>query len=270
MAQGAQLTELELEKLITDKENLIMNQEKANNILKQEHRVRKDMQKLPGKVSNIFTAQNILYHVGPYIAIVLIVIVVILIVSLKPTRNSKVSKNIRATQNEARGFFGSLGSRIKSFFKTFFGPFLSLLTPSPSMRATMGMFNPYGASTPSIKRNQSGGRCDDLTFASKGGKCYSTVRPADISWKIDNTQLNESVLLPDEEQSKINDLKPIIIPWEVNASFYMPRCDKAHFEGTREGSAAYLYKDNGLSCSLQEKTSTKYDGYTDVASSIHY
>jgi hypothetical protein len=114
-------------------------------------------------------------------------------------------------------------------------------------------------STEAIDRPTANGRCNDREWFNVGKQCLNTEIPKDIVWNIPQHKSTEWKWLPSKLQehiSKNGKRKQVIIPWDIQGSFYVPDCQNAKFnDGT---SASYLFRDNGLTCDSVVRLSTKH------------
>jgi len=192
---------------------------------------------------------SIMWNLAPFIAIAIVVIIIMSIVGITKT----VSKTKRIVRKEVKvigGLFGTL--------KRILNKILSLFAMSPNMRIFFSNLNPNKKYNRAMPREQNGGRCDNLQWREdqETKKCNSTVTPSNIEWDIDVTKFPEFMKIPKELQKHFQSKKKVIIPWEDQATFFVPQCSKAKWE---DGSdASYLFEDNGMSCARREFDSSDF------------
>jgi hypothetical protein len=134
------------------------------------------------------------------------------------------------------------------------------------------LFNYFKGNVKSIKRPiEKYGRCDNVEWQHTGGSgsglCVRSYAPKDIEWNLGSDKIQDLKRLPKELSDKLTKdgqkLK-IYIPWAEQGPFYVPQCSKAYFKvldssgNEQKESAAYLLKDNGLTCERVTKESKKY------------
>lgn len=141
-------------------------------------------------------------------------------------------------------------------------------------------FNPMGK-VETIDRTKNSGRCDNMEWRQLvdrrepygGGFCIKTHVPKPFVWNIDPKKLPEYERLPEKLRNSItkNGRKmQIFIPYEKQATFYVPQCDKAYYKDLDANGQevnvllssenAQVLRDNGLTCSLIEKQANQLKG----------
>ena len=200
------------------------------------------------------SAIQLFSDLSPYLVLILIIVLIIVLVkhpsALSPSR--PVSAIGRA--------WDWLMSKL---------PFSGLITNSRMI------FQSYSLSPPKIpcipRTVMMSGRCDQLRWiqdASDGAKgfCYSAIRPKDIIWDIDKTQMPEYRQLPDVRRNEVDARMKIRIPYSPapEDSFFVPRCDLATYKDVMDPKdptkelPANLLDDTGLTCKFREVPSTRY------------
>lgn len=200
-------------------------------------------------------------QIMPYLALILVIMVIISFVIIC-TKVKQVKNNpaIRKARQRTLGFFGKIKYAIKTLINRVFGPILKILAFDSSTKGFLRMMNPMAKQVPSVPREQlKSGRCDNMKFVENRNQCEATVKPDDILWELDISKFPEYYNLPIAEQKRLEKRLKVYIPWQQNASFYVPQCNKARFQGEVEGSASKLLLENGTTCRLNEIKSEKFE-----------
>lgn len=152
-------------------------------------------------------------------------------------------------------FFPSLNIPVAEQLQRVQGSFVQGID---GFRKRMGGYDNRNNSS-AIDRPVVNGRCNDRDWYNLGTQCMYTNVPKSIEWTIPQKNSPEWAWLPSSVQSVVSGKgakNKVVIPWDIQGSFYVPSCGSAQFaDGT---SAAHLFKDNGLSCDKLIKMSTKY------------
>jgi hypothetical protein len=223
-------------------------------------------------------------NAAPYV--VLAVVIITLVVFMKNTnsiisnRRSNISTAKRIKQSANKNLNPSnyyiirqiqkLWSWILSKFKKIID---KILAPLYRIRQFTGMIS-GGAhdNSPILRQRIESGRCDNLkwvetTAEGTKGYCNNSIHPIDLTWKIDTTKTPEYFDLPQIRKQQLENYLTVKIPWDKspNATFYVPKCDKAYYPATctKEGicQKADLFEDVGLACRLKDdKLPTQYPG----------
>ncbi len=237
-----------------------------------------------------FTFGAVWLQLAPYIAIIIIILIFVVIISIGATKTPL--RNIK--KKHVFGIFNF----IKKALTRIFSPLVNIFK---KISTTLKKLNPLRqGNIDTIPRQKIAvGRCDNLNFLdinydedkpseyneANPGKCYVSVIPKDTVWNIDLTRMNEYRSLPEYFKKDINKQSKlkIIIPYgpyrsstappyktdtpptEINdQTYFVPYCEKAMFDegaSSREGSAKDLLEDQGFTCSLVEKDSSKYKAF---------
>lgn len=142
-------------------------------------------------------------------------------------------------------------------------------TPGYKIRSLLNYFN---GNVKSIRRPiEKYGRCDNVEWQHTGGSgsglCVRTYAPKDIEWSLGPGKIQDLSKLPkniSDTMTKNGQKLTVYIPWAAQGPFYVPQCSKAYFKvldsngNEQQESAAYLLKDNGLTCERVVKESKKY------------
>ena len=125
--------------------------------------------------------------------------------------------------------------------------------PGPGWKQAIQRINVFGAQPKTTARPKIEGRCNGMDFAQSGGSCVRTTIPHAVEWTIDTNAMPDFYHLPQGLQDQLTNhgaRTNVRIPWELDDTFYLPRCDWATFDDG--SSAAYLFKDTGLGCRRPE------------------
>jgi hypothetical protein len=193
----------------------------------------------------------VLRDLSPYIALAIVILVFIWAFSNSGSRggSSRRSANNRNLQHP---------NAPKQPYR-----WLKWFTPGHRIR---GMFNYFRSNPTSIARPiERFGRCDNVEWQHNGvngpGLCTSTVMPKPIEWTLKEDTMPDLKKLPAEIKKRLtadSQKMKVFIPWAAQGPFYVPQCSKAYFRDTSQGSAAYLFKDNGLTCERVTRESKTY------------
>lgn len=164
--------------------------------------------------------------------------------------------------------------RFNAWFRRKFKFLFDAFTPSYRTRMFIRMFMPFKGNVTTIPRQRIySGRCDnmrwiqmndkgqpDLAQDGKRGYCFSAIRPKDIEWKLEPSQMPEFNELPDNMKKTMWSKMNIVIPFDSDSTirdgntFFVPRCDRAYYKNLKDEKGnnvpAKILEDTGTSCKL--------------------
>lgn len=229
-----------VEKLGTDAEEAakIADMKQSWEKTRQTRKLQKFLMMLPGKLGMLGAFLAFMANVIPLI--LLIVFIIVLSVLMKKRKKKK-----SVIRESTKGVFGSIKNMIIRIWNMFAGIFG--LVPGGAL-ATIKKLSFSGDDVETIERpTHKNGRCDDMTYVElAGGSCLRTSKPKDYVWELDTSQLTDIPTLPDRIKDRLSTKTKVIMPYEENASYYVPQCAKAKFEDGTD--ATHLLEENGFSC----------------------
>jgi hypothetical protein len=213
-----------------------------------------------------------LKDLSPYIVLFFILMLIIFL-----SKGGSFMRPLRRLDNRRRTAFAKAQSRwqrFKRWIREKLQWLIKLFTPGYRTRLFLQMFMPFGGKSNYVPRQRvMSGRCDNqrwiqidennaaqLEVDGKRGFCFSAIRPEDIEWQLDVSQMPDFHELPETTRKEMQKRMSIVIPYDKEDSirdgntFFIPRCDKAYYKNARDSKgkpiAAKLLEDTGTSCKL--------------------
>jgi hypothetical protein len=183
--------------------------------------------------------------------------------SKSTSKSNSVAEMLKYEQMIKSQFTGFFGSIYLYFYKIW-----SSISVPPQINRLLNTFNQYNDGGPTVPRTVvTSGRCDNIkwienTGDGKMGTCTSTIRPQDLTWKLDSQLNSEFRSGSFQDYAKANGLDSsqwvnntnVIIPWDRSpeTTFFVPQCEQAYFANQCRSEA------NKTSCKTHEQWA---DGY---------